>query len=81
MANAYLVGSLVPDTGVFTLADLVNLVGVVTILVTLIESTVSLYLYDNRGEIELSRRFDRASFWIIGCGFLFLNIMLPLVAT
>jgi len=69
VANSYLIGTLVPDTGEFALADLVNLLGIVTILITLVESTVSLYLYDRRGERELSESLDRTSFVVIAVGF------------
>jgi hypothetical protein len=69
VANSYLIGALVPDTGEFSLADMVNLLGIVTILITLVESTVSLYLYDLRGERELSRSLDRASFAVVTVGF------------
>ena len=51
-----------------------------TILVTLVESTVSLYLYDRRGEPELSRRLDRISFTIMLTGFVGANVMLALAA-
>lgn len=69
VANSYVVGTLVPDTGEFSLADMVNLLGIVTILITLVESTVSLYLYDRRGERELSRLLDRTSFMVVSVGF------------
>jgi hypothetical protein len=69
VANSYLIAALVPDTGEFSLADMVNLLGIVTILITLVESTVSLYLYDHRGERELSRSLDRTSFIVVSVGF------------
>jgi hypothetical protein len=70
VANAYLVDSYVPDTGEFALADTINLLGTVTILLTLVESTMSLYLYDHRDERALSRRLDRASFIVTLGGFI-----------
>jgi hypothetical protein len=69
VANAYLVGTYVPDTGEFALADMVNLLGTVTILLTLVESTVSLHLFEHRGDRELSRRLDRVSFAVTLGGF------------
>ncbi|MFM7136340.1 MAG: hypothetical protein ACKO1M_04625 [Planctomycetota bacterium] len=62
VANAYFVGSLVPETNEFSLADIVNLLGIVTILLSLTQSTLSLYAYETLGRPELSRRFDRAGF-------------------
>lgn len=81
VANSYLVGSFVPDTGELALADVVNGIGILTILVTVVESTVSLYLYDRRGEEALSGRLDRVSFTIMLSGFVLVNLMLLLAAS
>jgi len=80
VANSYLVGSFVPDTGEQALADVVNFLGILTILVTLIESTVSLYLYDRCGEVELSQRLDMVSFKLMFGGFIAANVLLILAA-
>jgi len=69
VANSYLIGALVPDTGEFSLADMVNLLGIVTILITLVESTVSLHLFDHCGERELSAALDQTSFFVVLFGF------------
>ena len=69
VAHAYLIGALVPDTGEFSLADLVNLLGIVTILITLVESTVSLHLFDHCGQQDLSLSLDRTSFVVVSVGF------------
>lgn len=69
VANSYLVGTLVPDTGEFALADWVNLLGIVTILLTIVESTVSLHLFDHCGERDLSLALDRTSFVVVAVGF------------
>lgn len=76
VANSYVISSLVPDTGEFSLADVVNGLGILTILVTLVESTISLYLYDRCGETELSARLDRVSFKILVAGFTIVNVVL-----
>ncbi|NBT12969.1 MAG: hypothetical protein EBS56_05215 [Planctomycetia bacterium] len=81
VANSYLIGALVPDTGEFSLADQVNLLGIVTILITLVESTVSLYLYDHRLERELSRSLDRTSFVVVSVGFAMAVAMMLLGAS
>jgi hypothetical protein len=76
VANSYVVNSLMPDTGDVSLADVINGLGIFTILVTLVESTVSLYLFDRCHEEELSRRLDRMSFKILVIGFAAVNIVL-----
>jgi len=80
VANSYVTSSLIPDTGMMTVADLVNGIGIGMILLTVVQSTVSLYLFE-RLELEaLSRRFDQASFAILAGGYLAINLALPLAA-
>lgn len=69
VANAYFVGSLVPETNEFSLADVINLLGIVTIVLSLTQSTMSLYVYETLGRPKLSRWFDRAAFWTTLGGF------------
>ena len=64
-ANSYLVNAEMPDGGEFSLADVINLLGIVTILVTLAESTISLQLFESLDQPALSRRLDRVTFWTI----------------
>lgn len=80
VANAYVISSLVPDTGNLALADIINGVGIGVILLTVAQSTVSLHLYSVRGNEALSRTFDRLSFVIILPCYVLLNIALPLAA-
>jgi hypothetical protein len=80
VANSYVVNSLVPDNGELSLADAVNGLGIFTILVTLIESTISLYLFDDCSEETLSLRLDRMSFKILVTGFTLVNVVLLAVA-
>lgn len=69
VANAYFVGSLVPETNEFSLADMINLLGIVTILLSLTQSTLSLFVYEGLARPALSRRFDRMSFLTMLGGF------------
>jgi len=80
VANSYVTSSLIPDTGVATLADVVNGLGVGMILLTVIQSTISLYVFERLGAEQLSRRFDQISFAVLATGYLLLNIALPLAA-
>jgi hypothetical protein len=70
VANSYLVGTYVPEGSEFSLADAINLLGIGTILVSLTQSTISLWIYESLGNQRLSRRFDRVSFWTILTAFL-----------
>jgi len=81
IVNTYVTSSLVPDTGVMTLADIVNNVGIVTIFLSLLQSAISLYLYERKGKVALSRLFDRVSFVIFLAGYVIISLTLPWMAT
>jgi hypothetical protein len=80
VANSYITSSLVPDSGILTLADMVNSVGIVMILLSLVQSTISLHIFDRRGQEAFSRRFDRVSFAVFATSYAAINIALPLAA-
>ena len=81
IANTYITSSLVPETGVLTLADIINDVSILIIFLSLLESTISLYLYDRAGKVELSRLFDRVSFIIFFAAYVLINAALPWAAS
>lgn len=80
VANSLLAASLVPDSGTLTLLDIVNEIGMITIFFTLVQSTISLHIYTNLGQVGLSRLFDRVSFVTIATGFLIVNLLIPAAA-
>jgi len=65
VANGYLVSAQMPETGEFSLADLINLLGIGTIFLSLAQSTISLWIYETCDDPELSKQFDRVSFWAV----------------
>ena len=81
VANTYVNSQLVPKKGVITLADMVNLVGIMTIGLSILQSTISVYLYDTEGREALSQLFDRVSFAIFLVAYVLINLALPLAAT
>ena len=81
LVNTYVTSSLVPDTGVMTLADLVNQVAIVTIFLSLMQSAISLYLFERKGKEKLSRLFDRVSLVMFLVGYGAVNVVLPWSAT
>jgi hypothetical protein len=80
VANAYIVSSLLPDSGAMSLADTVNGIGMGTIFATLVQSTISLYIYDIRGDVALSRLFDRISAVIFVTAYVAINVAVPWAA-
>lgn len=80
VSNNVYVASFLPSAGRLTLASLVSAVGLGTIFLTLVQSTVSLYLFDSLGRDRLSRYFDRVSFAVMLLGYVAVNLALPLAA-
>ncbi|MFO0868301.1 MAG: hypothetical protein U0935_05085 [Pirellulales bacterium] len=80
MANSYVTSSLIPDTGVMTLADIINGLAMASIFLTIVQSVVSLYLYDILEQEEISRKFDKWSVWTFVIGIGLINVLIPLAA-
>jgi len=80
VANSYVALSLIPDTGIMTLADIVNGLGVWMILLTVVQSAISLHLFKRLGAESLSRRFDQISFALMATGYVVLNVVLPMAS-
>jgi hypothetical protein len=80
IANNILVGSLLPPQGRFSLTAMVNALGLATIFLTLVQSTISLYIEDTMGQGKLRRLFDKVSFAVFVIGYTATNLLLPLAA-
>ncbi len=79
VANSYITSTYLPDTGTMTLLDQINLIGLATIFLCLIQTVIS-SRFAVKGEQEFSRIFDRASFPLIAFIYIALNIALPFAA-
>ncbi len=80
VANNIITSELIPKTGVMTLADMVNDLGLILIIMTLVESTLSLYLYEKKGKKRLSWLMDRISIVLFLVIYVFINIAIVLAA-
>lgn len=80
VGNIIYIGSLHPRAEGFTLTDMVNAIGLATIFLTLVQSAVSLYIFDTMGRERLSRLFDKVSFAAFLIGYAVINLALPLAA-
>jgi hypothetical protein len=81
VANYYNILSMQPIVGYMTLADIINLIGILTIFLSLIQSSISVYMYDNLGKKELSRRFDKYSAIVFILCYVSINWWIVLIAT
>jgi hypothetical protein len=79
VANTYMTTQLEPDTGEIALADIINGLGIGMIFLTMIQSTISLTLYEANHEV-LSRWFDKITFAVFFLGYTEINLILPLAA-
>ena len=79
VANSYITSTYLPDTGTMTLLDQINLIGLATIFLCLIQTVIS-SRYAVKGEQEFSLVFDRVSFPIISFMYIAINLALPLAA-
>jgi hypothetical protein len=80
VGNNIYIGSVLPHSSQISLASMVNGIGLLTIFLTLVQSTISLHIFDARGREKLSRFFDHVSFAVFLAGYAAANLVLPLVA-
>ncbi len=80
VGNNIYIGSVLPYSSQISLASMINAIGLVTIFLTLVQSTISLYVFDTKGRERLSRFFDHVSFAVFLIGYLAINLMLPISA-
>lgn len=79
-ASASVVTSTLPITGTIAFVGIVNAIGLLTIFLTLVQSAISLHLFDRKGEEVLSAWFDKVSFTVFFIGYTAINIAIPLLA-
>lgn len=81
VANMYVTSSLIPDNGNMTLADVVSAIGIWTILLTIVQSVISLYILEHKQNEAFSRSLDRYCFFTFAGCYLLVNIALPFSAS
>jgi hypothetical protein len=70
VANNYIVSSELPIAGTVTLASLLHGIGITIIFFSIVQSVLSLYIYDNLDAISFSKLFDRVSFVVFAIIFI-----------
>jgi hypothetical protein len=80
IANNIFVGTSLPPIARLSLTTMVNTLGLATIFLTLVQSTISLYIEDTMGREKLRRLFDKVSFIVFLIGYTATNLLLPLAA-
>jgi hypothetical protein len=80
VANNIYVATLLPSADRLTMTDMTNTVSLVTIFLVLVQSVISLHIFDTMGRERLSRYFDMVSVAVFATGYVGLNIALPIAA-
>lgn len=80
VANSWVTQELIPDTGIMTLADLINFVSTSLILLTILVSILSLHLHETFGQQSLSKYLDKGCFLLLAPGYLLFQILLAAFA-
>lgn len=80
VANTYITSTIVPETGIATLADVINGIGVATITAVLFQTIISQYLHDKRKDEAFSRAFDDVTMVLIVV-LVWLNVSVPMAAS
>lgn len=66
--------------GLVMLTDMVNGIGMATILLTLFGTIISSHLSETKGDVVSARVFDRASLFIFVVGFISVNVVIAVSA-
>lgn len=81
VANSYINLAELPGVGRVTLTDMVNGIGMVTILLTVFGSIISSHLAEAKGKVKTARAFDRISLVVFVVAFVAVNVAIAISAT
>ena len=81
VANTYVTSAIIPDTGIATLADVINGIGVGIIAVIMFQTIISNHFYEKRKQDVFSDVFDDLTFVLLMGLYIWLNISIPLAAS
>ena len=80
VANSYINLQELPGVGLVTLTDMVNGIGMITIMLTLFGTIISSYLAEAKGDVASARIFDHVSLFVFTIGFIAANVMITISA-
>lgn len=74
MANAFVINSALPETTDVTTADAAGMVSIAVIFISIVESIVSLWMFEN-GREAVAKRLDKISFVVITLAYVVVNVV------
>lgn len=81
VASSYITTSELPGVGIVTLSDIVNILGMVTIFLSVLCSIVMLKITEHGKNLELAKWLDRVSLIIFIAGYVVSNVIIANTAT
>ncbi|MFW2372653.1 MAG: hypothetical protein ACN4GM_05980 [Gammaproteobacteria bacterium] len=81
VASSYVTTTELPGVGILTLSDMVNIMGMVTIFLSVFGSVIVMHIAKDEMQIELARLFDRVSLLVFVAGYGIANILIAQVAS
>lgn len=81
VANNYIVASLLPNTGLLSMADTISGLGLGTIFLTLLVVTIAYVLTLKKERMTLARVFDWISLLVLAVVYVVLNVAIPYSAS
>jgi len=81
VATTYVTSTIVPDTGIATMADMIDGIGIVIIAITILQTIISQHIFEKQKQEDFSDAFDYVTFVLLFCVFVWLNIAIPLAAS
>ncbi|MFA5329578.1 MAG: hypothetical protein WC384_17425 [Prolixibacteraceae bacterium] len=81
VASSYVTTSELPGIGVLTLSDLVNILGMVTIFLSVLCSIVVMKIAEKENQLVLARIFDKLSLVIFLSGYILANAAIAMIAS
>jgi len=81
VATTYVTSTIVPDTGIATMADVIDGIGIVTISIIIFQTVISQYFYEKQKDETFSDAFDYVTFVLLIGMFIWMNIAIPLAAS
>ena len=81
VANTYIIARLLPDTGEITLATVVTGLTLGMVFLIMVQSAISLYIFDVKGQKALSALFDKVTCIAFLVGYIAMNLAIPLAGS
>ncbi len=81
VASSYITSSELPGIGILTLSDLVNILGMVTIFLSVLCSIIVMKIAENEEQLRLAKIFDKLSLVIFLIGYITANVVLAQFAS